>query len=184
MRDGLLAIAIGLVGAALVHIVVILALPSWTGKDAWTRVEALGAQNRFFTLANEPNATGLYNENPYLRSAVCRFDLANGPVRVRAFGDVAMWSVAAFDTASNETYSMNDRSSIGADVDIAFVTPAQMLQLRRAMPRSLERTVLVELGQTVGYVALRAIAPSPSHEPAVRAFLAGAGCVRFGIEPA
>jgi uncharacterized membrane protein len=64
MRNALLAIAIGLVGAALIHIVIILALPMWTGKDAWTRVEALGDANRFYSLANEPNITGLYNEDP------------------------------------------------------------------------------------------------------------------------
>jgi hypothetical protein len=40
---------------------------------------------------------------------------------------------------------MNDRSSIGDTVDILFVTPAQMLQLRRVMPQALERSVLVEL---------------------------------------
>jgi uncharacterized membrane protein len=66
-------------------------------------------------------------------------------VRILASGDVPFWTVATYDTASNETYSMNDRSSIGVNVDIVFVTPAQMLQLRRVMPRALERSVLVEL---------------------------------------
>jgi uncharacterized membrane protein len=53
MRSALLAIVIGLVGAAIIHIVIILALPMWTGKDAWTRVSMLGAMNRFYPLANE-----------------------------------------------------------------------------------------------------------------------------------
>ncbi|MCY0146319.1 DUF1254 domain-containing protein [Hoeflea sp. G2-23] len=184
MRSGLLAIAIGLVGAALIHIIIILAMPKWTGTDTWTRVVALGDENRFFTLANEPNTSGLYNDDPYIRTAVCRFDIDNGPVRVMASGDVPLWTVSVYDSASNETYSMNDRSSIGESVDIAFVTPTQMLQLRRAMPRALERAVLVELPATQGYVALRAIAPAPSQEPAARAFLADAICARFKIDPA
>ena len=82
MRSVLLAIVIGLVGAAFIHIVIILALPMWTGQDAWTRVQALGDMNRFYPLANEPNLTGLYNDNPYIRSAVCRFDISEGPVRI------------------------------------------------------------------------------------------------------
>lgn len=183
MRSVLWSIAIGLVGAAIIHIIIILALPQWTGKDAWTRIEAMGAQNRFFSLANEPSPTGLFNEDPSIRTAVCRFDISSAPIRVIASGDVAMWTVSVYDASSNETYSMNDRSSIGTDVNIAFVTPAQMLQLRRAMPEALERAVLVELSRPEGYVALRAIAPLPSQEPAARAFLRGAVCAPFRIEP-
>jgi len=184
MRNTLLAIAIGLVGAAFIHIVIILALPMWTGKDAWTRVEALGDANRFYSLANEPNITSLYNEDPSIRSAVCHFDISNGPVRILASGDVPIWTVAAYDTASDETYSMNDRSAIGTGVNIAFVTPAQMLQMRRFMPRALERAVLVELSQPQGYVVLRAIAPTPSQRPAAREFLADASCTGITIDPA
>ena len=184
MRSVLLAIVIGLVGAALIHIIIVLALPQWTGKDAWTRVTALGAQNRFYSLANEANLTGLYNEDPSIRSAVCHFDINNGPVRIVATGDVPIWTVSAYDASSNETYSMNDRSSIGESVNIAFVTPAQMLQMRRAMPASLEQAVLVELPRPEGYVVLRAVAPMPSHEPAVRAFLADAACASLMTDPA
>ncbi len=184
MRSVLLAIAIGLVGAAFIHIVIILALPMWTGKDAWTRVRALGDTNRFYSLANEPNLTGLYNENPYLRSAVCRFDISDGPVRVMASGDVPIWTLSAYDSSSDETYSMNDRSSIGSGVNIVFVTPAQMLRLRRFMPRALERSVLVELSQPEGYVVLRAVAPAESQRPTARAFLADAVCTGITIDPA
>ena len=184
MRSVLLAIAIGIVGAALIHVVIILALPLWTGKDAFTRVKALGAENRFYSLANEPNTTGLYNDDPHIRTAVCHFDISDGPVQVIASSNVPMWTVSAFNTSSDETYSMNDRSSIGTNVDVAFVTPAQMLQMRRSMPLALARAVLVELPQPEGYVALRAVAPTPSHEPAVRAFLANAVCAALKIDPA
>lgn len=181
MRSTLLAIAVGLVGAALIHIISILELPRWTGTDAWSRVAALGATNRFFPLANEPNTTGLYNEDPHIRTAVCRFDITNTPVRVVASGNVPIWTVSAYDSSSNETYSMNDRSSIGENVDIVFVTPSQMLQLRRVMPVELERAVLVELASPEGFVALRAIAPTPSQEPAARDFVAGASCASYTI---
>lgn len=182
MRSLVLAIAIGLVGAALIHIIAILAMPQWTGTDAWTRVQALGDGNRFFILANEPNTTNLYNDDPHIRTAVCRFDISDGPVRITASGDVPLWTFAAYNTASNETFSMNDRSSIGVNVDIALVTPAQMLQLRRAVPASLERAVLVELAEPRGYAVLRAIVPEPSHEPAARTFLSGAACAPFAID--
>lgn len=181
MRSALLAIVIGLVGAALIHIITILEVPRWTGTDTWSRVTALGVSNRFFPLANEPNATGLYNEDPHIRTAVCHFDITNMPVRILASGNTPVWTVAAYDPGSNETYSMNDRSSIGVNVDIVFVTPSQMLQLRRVMPEALERSVLVELANPKGFVALRAIAPLPSLEPAARAFVANASCAPYTI---
>lgn len=184
MRSLLLAVAIGLLGAAFVHIVIILALPMWTGTDSWTRVKALGASNRFYALANEPNTTGLYNENPNVRTAVCHFDISDGPVRIIASGDVPIWTVSAYDSSTNETYSMNDRSAIGDGVNIAFVTPAQMLQLRRIMPPALEEAVLVELSRPEAYVALRAVSPTPSHEPAARAFLDNALCAAMKFDPA
>jgi uncharacterized membrane protein len=181
MRSALLATVIGLVGAALIHIITILEMPRWTGTDAWSRVSALGVSNRFFPLANEPNTTGLYNDDPHIRTAVCHFDISDTPVRIAASGNVPLWTLSAYDTASNETYSMNDRSSIGDTVDLLFVTPAQMLQLRRVMPQDLERSVLVELASAQGFVALRAIAPTPSQEPAARAFVTAASCASYMI---
>jgi uncharacterized membrane protein len=184
MRSLLLAILIGLVGAALIHIITILEMPRRTGTDAWSRVQSLGVENRFFPLANVPNDTGLYNEDPHIRTAVCRFDISERPVRILTSGDVPLWTLVAYDSASNETYSMNDRSAIGVNVDIVFVTRPQMLQLRRVMPQALERAVLVELSDPEGFVALRAIAPAPSQKPAARAFVTSASCAPFSIDPA
>ncbi|PWW02202.1 putative membrane protein [Hoeflea marina] len=181
MRSLIHAVAIGIVGAALLHVVIILSLPAWTGRDAWTRVVNLGAPGRFFTLANEPNPTGLANDDPHIRSAVCRFDITERPLRVTSAGDVPIWSASAFDTLANETFSINDRSAIGEEVDITFVTPAQMLQLRKVMPPALARSVLVELAEPQGYVVLRAIVPGPSSERQVRDYLGEARCTAFDI---
>jgi Predicted integral membrane protein len=176
MRSLALSVLIGLVGAALLHIVIVLALPRWTGSDAFTRVTALGETGRFFALANEANPTGLFNDDPHIRSAVCRFDLSDGPVRVLANGDVPIWTTATYDAASNETYSLNDRSAIGDGVDLTLVTPTQLLLLKRNMPAALTRSVMVELKQEQGYVVIRAIVPDKSAETSARAFLSEATC--------
>ena len=177
MRNLLLAIATGLVGAAVLHIVIVLALPAWTGKDAFSRAQELGETHRFFTLANEPNITGFYNDDPHIRSAVCRFDLSQDPVRIIARGNVALWMLSIFNTKSDEIYSMSDRSAIEQNVDLTLVTPAQMLQLRRNMPAALEKSVLVETDDQEGFVVLRAVAPDSSSERQTRNFLSEAGCL-------
>lgn len=176
MRSLALSVLIGLVGAALIHIVVILALPRWTGSDAFTRIVGLGEAGRFFALANEPNPSGLYNDDPHIRAAVCRFDLGDGPVRVMANGDVPIWTTATYDSGSNETYSLNDRSAIGEGVDLTLVTPTQLLLLKRNMPPALSRSVMVELSGEEGFVVIRAIVPDRSAEKSARDFLAEATC--------
>lgn len=175
-RNLVLAVLTGLVGAAFLHIVIVLALPGWSGRDAFSRVVALGETGQFYALANEANPTGLANEDPHIRSAVCRFDLSANPVRVTARVPVPLWTLAVFDTASDEAYSMTDRSAIGQGVDITLVTPAQMLQIRRDVPQALEQSVLVEMSDTEGFVVLRAIVPDASGERAARNFLSEATC--------
>ncbi|MBW3098649.1 DUF1254 domain-containing protein [Pseudohoeflea sp. DP4N28-3] len=176
MRSLLLALFTGVVGGALLHIIIILALPSWTGSDAFSRVVALGETQQFFTLANEANVTGLFNDDPHLRSAVCRFDLQEAPLRITARGVVALWTLAIYDRHSDEVYSMNDRAAIGDGVDMILGTTAQMLKLRRNMPEALQRSIFVELENPEGFVVLRTIVPDPSSERQARGFLSEARC--------
>ncbi len=61
MRSFLYAIAVGLVGAALLHIVIILSLPSFTGRDAYTRVQAFGWRADGFPDFGTPVADGPYS---------------------------------------------------------------------------------------------------------------------------
>lgn len=78
MRNFLYAIAIGLIGAALLHIVIILSLPSFTGRDAYTRVQSLGEANRFYKLAEKPGDTlAPINDDPAMETSVCTFSVEN-----------------------------------------------------------------------------------------------------------
>lgn len=181
MRSLLLAIMAGLVGAALLHVIIILTLPASSVNDAWSKVAGLGEAGQFYRLANEENTTGLANKDPHIRTAVCRFDLSDGPVRISANGNVPLWTIGVFDKGSNETYSMNDRTAIGNSVDLTLVTPVQMLRLRRDMPPAIARSVLVELSDPEGFIVLRAIVPGKSMERIVRKFLEGASCARLAV---
>ena len=67
LRTGLFVVGVGLIGAVLLHIVIILALPRFTGGDAYSRVLGLYEMDSFFPLSAEPGPTGLANDDPYLR---------------------------------------------------------------------------------------------------------------------
>ncbi|WP_245269370.1 DUF1254 domain-containing protein [Allorhizobium undicola] len=171
-----LALLLGLVGAAVLHIVIILALPHFTGKDAYARITREGSAHRFHTLGLTADAAGLAQNDPFLHTAVCAFDVSLNPVQLTAQGDVTFWSVGVFDAAANEVYSMNDATAVEGRLDVILGTAAQIAGLRASQPELAGQTVLMEMPQARGYAVLRALAPQQSQLPAVQAFLAEAGC--------
>ena len=165
----------GIAGAALLHIVIILAIPAYAERDAWTKINALGP-TEFFHILPKNKPGGLTSANPFTRTAVCRFDIAEKPVRITASGLAYYWSLAIFDPSGNEIYSMNDRTATEKKLDIAVVTPLQMIGYRKSLPEVLAESVLIEFPGTTGYLALRTITPDESWELIVRQFLSSALC--------
>ncbi|MFB2550996.1 DUF1254 domain-containing protein [Ensifer soli] len=183
MRSLLLAVAIGLVGAALLHIVIILALPSLSARDAHARVFELYEMDSFFQLTRRPGPTGLSNGDPFLRVAVCGYSVKEGPVRFYAEGPVPLWSLGVFDSRSNEVFSMNDRTAVDRRLDLVVATPAQLVALRKSLPPGLEKSILVEHADDEGFAVLRALAPTESYEEEARQFLTEAVCEPLLLEP-
>ena len=94
MRTLLWALA-GVVLGGIIHIGVILSLPSLASEGLWARVDSLDALNKPVVLAapaaGEPNPLKL---DPELAYAVCRIDLRNGPGLIRGTLPLSFWSVA------------------------------------------------------------------------------------------
>jgi uncharacterized membrane protein len=176
IRKSLFAILTGLVGAVLLHIVIILSLPAFTGLDAYTRLLSYDAVNRFVLFANRKDSAGFSNGDPYLRVAACIFSVEDKPVRLTASGSVPFWSFAVYDSSSNEVFSMNDRPAGGGDLDAIIASPQQLAAIRKADPNVVSESVLVEMPRPDGYIVLRALAPEQSFEDAAGNFLAEAGC--------
>ncbi len=175
----LFAIVVGLLGAALLHLLIILALPDFTDRDAFQRVEALGDEDSFHVLDGTANTGGLSNGDPYLHTAVCAFDLDDMPVHLTAAGRVPFWSLAIYDSGSNEVFSMSDRTSVGGALDVLVAAPVQLAGIRKALPAELAQSILVEMAGGQGYVVLRTMAPQPSFDAGARDFLAKAQCDAF-----
>ena len=177
----LFAIVTGLLGAALLHLVIILSLPRFSDRDADTRVRAMGETERFHTL-DATSPAGLSNGDPYMRTAVCAFDIGEMPIRLTAKGKVPFWSLAIYDKASNEIFSMSDRTSVGGMLDVLVASPIQLTGIRKALPPELSQSILAEMGPSEGYAVLHTIAPQASFDPAARDFLTTADCSAFDAE--
>jgi uncharacterized membrane protein len=108
--------------------------------------------------------------------SVCRFSLANGPVRVRAEFPDEFWSVAVFDRRGRNVYSLNDRAAERSRLDVAILTPVQMAQMRQDPPAALDTAIVLELPIDAGFVLLRAFVPDGSLLPDVAGALQRADC--------
>ncbi|HEX2146576.1 MAG TPA: DUF1254 domain-containing protein [Pseudorhizobium sp.] len=175
----LFAVLTGLVGAALLHLVIILSLPFFSEKDAYTRVLAEGERHIFHRLPDIRDRAGLVQDDPFMEASVCAYDLSQEPIRIYANGDVPFWSAAIYDAASNEVFSINDRTAAAGTLDVVLATPVQLTVLRRALPEAISQSILVETQQADGYLVLRTLVPQPSFTPAAGAFLANAVCAPF-----
>lgn len=179
IRSMLFSILTGLAGAAVLHILIILALPSYTGLDAYTRMLYYASENRFVTFNAAKDDIGFSNGDPYLRTAACLFSVEAQPVHLVASGSVPFWSFVVFDSSSNEVFSMNDRSAAGGELDAIIASPQQLAAIRKSDPDVISSSVLIEMPRPDGYIVLRALSPAPSFDDAAKNFLSEAECEAY-----
>ncbi|MCJ8517340.1 putative membrane protein [Pseudorhizobium tarimense] len=179
MLKVLFAVITGVVGAALLHLVIILSLPYFSEKDAYTRVLAEGDRHVFHRLPDALDRAGLVQNDPFMETSVCAYDISQGPIRVYAGGDVPFWSMAIYDAASNEVFSINDRTAAAGILDVVLATPVQLTVLRKSLPEPITQSILVEMQQADGYVILRTMVPQPSFSTNASTFLSEAVCAPF-----
>ncbi|NTJ41664.1 DUF1254 domain-containing protein [Agrobacterium larrymoorei] len=172
----LFAIFTGLVGAAVLHLVILFSIPHFSNRDAYTRALSEGPQHRFHLLDDTTDRAQLTSGDPFMRVAICTFDVEEQPVRLAGFGAVPFWSVAIFDSASNEIFSMNDRTSAGGELDILIASQVQLASIRKAQPERLSKSILVEADREKGYAVLRSMVPQASFVEEANRFLSEAKC--------
>jgi uncharacterized membrane protein len=177
MRSLLRALVLGLIGAGIVHIAVLLLVPAFTERDAWSRL-AMTADLYVMTplKAEKGGPPVVKSVDPLFEAIACRFDLDEGMVRVAASGHVPFWSVAVYDRNGHNVYSFSDRSAEKAVLDAIVLTPAQMVAVRKELPADLTGAVFVETATKQGIAVVRAFVPDESWRPGVKRFLDQAAC--------
>lgn len=177
MRRLAYALLLGLVGAALVHIAVLLMVPHYSERDAWAKLSAAAGYHQMVRVSADPGVEPLIaGIDPLFEAAACRFDLAGGPTHLQGEGSVPFWSVSVYDRAGVNLYSFNDRTADQGVLDLLIVTPAQMIELRKELPEEFERSVIVETGAVEGVVVVRVFRPDAEWRGEVLAFLERVSC--------
>ncbi|TPI42321.1 DUF1254 domain-containing protein [Mesorhizobium sp. B2-9-1] len=177
MRRLLHALILGLLGAGIVHIVVLFLVPEFSERDAWSRLAMASDLYKMTRLdAEAGGAPVVKSVDPLFYAAACRFNLADGLVRIRAPGDVPFWSASVYDRNGHNIYSFNDHNANGEKLDAVVLTPAQMIDVRRDLPEDLQGAIFVEAPIEEGIFVVRAFVPDGSWKPIVSRFLEQGAC--------
>ncbi len=177
MMRTLLWVTGGVILGLIIHIVVILTMPSLAPLDLWGRISALGPNDTLTVLdplkPGDANPLGL---DPSLAYAVCRMDLRGGPGEVSGTLPEDFWSLSVFDKSGVAIYSTTNRSGTGQFLNLGLFNPAQTRLLAEQQLDIAEGLLIVKTESDDVFVVIR-LAP-PHHEmlPRYRQMLSQLTC--------
>jgi len=95
--------------SGLVHIFSILATPLFANQKIWQHLSDEIEPRKLVSLKTTKAVTELLGQaDPSMSYAVCRFNLANGPVTMTSDGPTDFWQITIYDTESAVIYSLHD----------------------------------------------------------------------------
>lgn len=173
------AIMLGLIGAGIIHIVVLLLVPQFSERDAWSRLAMAADLYKVVRFdARRGDAPVVRSGDPLFYSAACRFDLAEGVVHASAPGRPPFWSVSVYNRAGQNIYSFNDRAASDGTLDFVVATPTQMVEIRKDVIDEFRKSIFVETELDEGIIVVRGFVPDDSWNQAVSAFLDRMSCTQ------
>lgn len=171
------ATLIGLFGAALVHLVIVLLLPRLSDNDAWRQLQAKTPLYEAVRLDGDtdrfPAAQSL---DPLFAVFACRYDLSDGVFSITAPGNAEFWSVAVFDDSGTIVFSANDRIAASDSLNLGVALPPQIRTLQQDPLPALDDAIVTPSQRREGFVVMRVFRPDRSWEPVVDRFIAETRC--------
>jgi uncharacterized membrane protein len=177
-------IALGLVLGGIVHLGAVLAIPALTRPNADERLAALAPRHVMTLLPNpEAGPTGLPHRDPAAVVAVCRYDLADAPLRVRATPGDTFMSFAFYTPTGGVFYAMTDRSALRGVIDLLVVTKDQLEELEETDPEDEPvRELRLVSPRSTGFVTVRTLALEPGLQLQAEARARAATCTKEPLE--
>lgn len=182
----LLAVVVGLVGAAIVHILVVFAIPAQSRGDGWSRLERLGplfatvpvtglsAGEAAPDAGTEGTAFGFVD--PAFLTVACRFTTETGPVRLLATEKTPFWSASISARNGDNLYSISERVALDGRLDL-LVGEREQLDLARLEGTPADPvTIPVEFAAEEGILVVRALVAEESQRPFVDRFARSVAC--------
>jgi uncharacterized membrane protein len=164
--------------AGIVHGVSVLIMPQLAPRNAAALLSSGTQPNGMEHLRGaQTGKAALPFADPSLLTSLCRYDISEGPVRLRiATGDDFM-SVVFLDPGGKVIYSLTDKAATRRQIDILIGSPAQIRQVEAQDPDD-EAVQELRLRQASpqGIVVIRAMALRSSDTPQIAALLERSDC--------
>jgi uncharacterized membrane protein len=175
--------------AGIVHIVSVLLMPTVAPNDALARLasyvkSAAPAEGLVMLPQMAPGAETLPFEDPAFAEAVCVYDLAKGPLRVKTSVDGEDFLGLSFHANAGRIYhSMTDRSAIKGKIDIVVGDARQIDALTSADEGDAPPPQEVRLTAPAkrGFILIRSLAKRASDQERARNRLSAISCQRFDL---
>src|SRR5437660_4338329 len=170
-----------LLGGALlggiVHLATVLMLPSLATQDAYSRLAPLAPINAVAPIPTPtPDTAAMPFMDPAFAIAVCRYNLADGPLKLSVPVSQAYTSVSFYTRSDIAYYAINDRAAGRRMIELDLMTTAQRAELPENEEITAADRLIVTSPTTAGLIVIRALAPESGWIPAVRNALAAAQC--------
>lgn len=167
----------GAVLGGIVHLATVLVLPRTATQDAYARISAISPVNAFIALPDpSANAAPLPFMDPAFASAVCRYDLSGGSLKLSAPVSPAYTSVSFYTRNGIAYYAINDRAAGRRVIELDLMTTAQRAELPDDEEITAADRLIVESPTDTGLIVLRTFAPEPGLMPVAKNSLSGAKC--------
>jgi len=173
----LLLLFLGVLLGAIVHLITIMILPRTATQDAYLRLSPIAPINTVVPVPPPtPDRALMPFMDPAFAGAVCRYDLAQGPVKFSVPVSLAYTSVSFYTRNDIAFYAINDRAAGRRNIELDLMTTAQRADLPDEEDVTAADRLIVESPTTTGLIVIRALAPEPGLMPMARATIAAAQC--------
>src|SRR5262245_34333629 len=164
LRVPLLYILLCLVLAGLIHIAAVLALPGLAPKNAWARLAPLGPANTMIQIPPlSPGNEVMPMMAPDVRYGFCRFDLAQGPVRLKGSVASDLWMVAFYSPEGDNFYTVSGADMKSAQLDLVIALGDQpVAEAGVDAPEDADELFVIKSPSQQGVAIIRAPLSGPS----------------------
>ncbi|HEY6383606.1 MAG TPA: DUF1254 domain-containing protein [Pseudolabrys sp.] len=174
----------GVLLGGIVHLATVMILPRTATQDAYARLTPIAPVNTVVALpAPTPEKAVMPFMDPAFASAVCRYDLSQGPLKLTVPVSPGYTSVSFYTRYDVAYYAINDRAAGRRIIELDLMTTAQHDQVPEDEEVTAADRLIVESPTLTGLIAIRALAAEPGLMRVAQSTVAASKCATQQPEP-
>jgi uncharacterized membrane protein len=167
----------GVLLGGIIHLATVLWLPRTATHDAYSRLAAVTPVNRVVPLpAPSPDNALLPYMDPAFATAVCRYDLSQGPMQLSLNVSQAYTSMSFYTRYGRAYYAINDRAAGRRVIELDLMTEQQHNDMPEEEDVTAADRLIVDSPTVTGIIVMKALAPEPGLMDMARTALTSGRC--------